>query len=383
MLMPASRWFVTMLLVAFAAIGCQDKKPPPPAQGPAEVGVVTLEERPVVLTTELPGRTSPFRVAEVRARVNGIVLKRLFTEGADVKEGDPLFDVDPAPFEAAVQSARAMAARASATAMNAKANAARATKLFEGGVGSQIEADNAAAAQKVAEAEVAGAQAALQTATINLGYTKIKAPISGRIGRAAVTEGAYVQASPATLMATIQQVDQMYVDLTWSNAEVQRLKRDVESGKVKGHEGQADVRLTLEGGGEYAELGKLQFADLTVDPNTGTISLRALFPNPKGGLLPGMFVRARLEEGTKPNAILVPQKGVTRDGKGKATALVVNDESKVERRTLVTDRVIGDAWLVVDGLKAGDRVIVDGLQRARPDAEVVAIPAEEKKQAAR
>lgn len=382
MRMPSS-WFVTLLWVALAALGCNEKKPAPPAQGPAEVGVVTLEEKPVVLMTELPGRTTPYRVAEVRSRVNGIVLKRLFTEGADVKEGDPLFEVDPAPFEAALNAARATAARASATAANAKAQAARATKLLEGGVGSQIDADNATAAQKVAEADVASAHAALQTATINLGYTKIKAPISGRIGRAAVTEGAYVQASPATLMATIQQVDQMYVDLTWSNTEVQRLKRDIESGKVKGHEGQADVRLMLEGGVEYADVGKLQFADVTVDPNTGSISLRALFPNPKGGLLPGMFVRARLEEGTKPNAILVPQKGVTRDGKGKATALVVNDESKVERRELVTDRVIGDAWLVVRGLNAGDRVIVEGLQRARPDAEVVVVAAEEKKQAAR
>jgi membrane fusion protein (multidrug efflux system) len=198
-----------------------------------------------------------------------------------------------------------------------------------------------------------------------------------------VTEGAYVQASPASLMATIQQLDQMYVDLTWSNAEVQRLKRDIESGKVKSRDGQAEVRLLLEGDTEYAEPGKLQFADVTVDANTGSISLRALFPNSKGGLLPGMFVRARLEEGTKPNAILVPQKGVTRDGKGKATALVVNGESKVERRELVTDRVIGDSWLVIDGLKAGDRVIVEGLQRARPDSEVVPVPAQEKKQAAR
>jgi membrane fusion protein (multidrug efflux system) len=383
MRMPFSRLIVTLLFVACAAGGCDKKKPAPPAQGPAEVGIITLEEKPVVLTTELPGRTTPYRVAEVRARVNGIVLKRHFTEGADVKEGDPLFDIDPAPFEAALQSARAAAARASATAANAKTQAARTAKMLEGGVGTQIEADNASAAQKVAEADVASAQAALQTATINLGYTKIKAPISGRIGRAAVTEGAYVQASPASLLATIQQLDQMYVDLTWSNAEVQRLKRDIESGKLKSREGQAEVKLMLEGDAEYAETGKLQFADVTVDANTGSISLRALFPNPKGGLLPGMFVRARLEEGTKPNAILVPQKGVTRDGKGKATALIVNAESKVERRELVTDRVIGDSWLVVDGLKAGDRVIVEGLQRARPDSEVVPVPAQEKKQAAR
>jgi len=383
MRMSPSRLIVMLLFVACAAAGCDKKKPASNTQGPAEVGVITLVEKPVVLTTELPGRTTPYRVAEVRARVNGIVLKRRFTEGADVKEGDPLFDIDPAPFEAALQSAYAAAARASATAANAKTQAARTAKLVDAGLGTQVDADNASAAQKVAEADVASAQAAVQTATINLGYTKIKAPISGRIGRAAVTEGAYVQASPASLLATIQQLDQMYVDLTWSNAEVQRLKRDIDSGKLKSREGQAEVKLLLEGDVEYAEAGKLQFTDASVDANTGSISLRALFPNPKGELLPGMFVRARLEEGTQPNAILVPQRGVTRDGKGRATALVVNAESKVELRQLVTDRVVGDSWLVVDGLKAGDRVIVEGLQKARPDAEVTPVPAQETKQAAR
>ncbi len=371
-----------MLLFA-TGLGCDRKAAPPPPAAPVEVGVVTLEEKTVTLTTELPGRTSAYRVAEVRARVNGIVLKRHFTEGSDVKEGDPLFDIDPAPYEAALASARAAAAHAEAVAANAHVQAVRAERLFKGGVGPQQDWDNAVSAEKVAKADVGAAYAAVKTASINLSFTKITAPISGRIGRAAVTEGAYVQASPATELATIQQLDPMYVDVTWSTSEFQRVRQDVESGKLKAEGGQADVTLVLEGGRPYPSIGKLQFADVSVDPTTGSIALRALFPNPGLSLLPGMFVRARLEEGSKPSAVLVPQRGVTRDAKGNPSALVVNEESKVERRALVTDRAVGDAWLVVKGLKAGDRVIVEGLQKVRPDAVVVPVPAQEKKQAAR
>ena len=374
---------LTVALAGVCITGCKAKKEAPPAPGPAEVGIITLEAKPVTLTTELPGRTSAFRVAEVRARASGIVLKRLFTEGADVKEGEVLFKIDPGPYQASLQSAQATLSRASANLENLKLQAERAGKMVKEGLGTQQDFENATAAVKTAEADKAGGAAAVQTAALNLDYTTVKAPIAGRIGRAEVTEGAYVQASTATLMATIQQIDSIYVDLTWSSAEALRLRREIESGRLKGSDGQAVVTLFLEDGSQYPEQGKMQFTDVTVEASTGSISLRALFANPKNELLPGMFVRARLEEGSKPDAILVPQRAVTRDATGKATALIVDEGNKVARRTLQAERAVGDSWLVTDGLKAGDRVIVEGLQKVRPDAIVVPVPAQEKKQAAR
>ena len=339
--------------------------------GPVEVGVVTITPRSVTLTRELPGRTSAYRVAEVRARVNGIVLKRLFTEGSDVKEGQRLFLIDPAPYEAALDGARAALARAEANQANARLQAERYADLVRDSSVSRQEYENAMAALKSGEADVAAARAAEQAARINLGYTVVTAPVSGRIGRAAVTEGAYVQAAQATLLATVQQLDPIYVDVTQSSAEVLKLRRDLEGGRLQvAGQGQALVRLLTEDGREYGQVGSLQFTDVTVDAGTGSIGLRALFPNPKGELLPGMFVQARLEEGVNPQALLVPQVGVTRDQKGLPTALVVNAEKKVERRTLVTDRVVGDAWLVSDGIKAGEQVIVEGLQKVRPGVQV-------------
>ncbi len=366
-----------------SALGCDPSKSAAaaPPSGPVEVGVVVLEEKPVVLTTELPGRLSPYRVAEVRARVNGIVQKRLFEEGAEVKAGDDLFVIDPGPYKAAYESAAAALARAEATVNHARVQADRTAKLVSEGLSSKQENDNAVANLRVAEAEKASAIAAVKTAKINLDYTAVEAPVAGRIGRAAVTEGAYVQQSSATLMAVVQQLDPMYVDLTWSSAEVMRLKRDIESGKLKSSGGQADVKIVLEDGSVYPEAGKLQFADVTVDSSTGSISLRALVPNPRALLLPGMFVRARLEEGTAPAGILVPQRGVTRDPNGRATALVVTSENKVERRTLVTERELGDAWLVTEGVKPGDQIIVEGLQKVRPGAEVTTVPAKTDKDA--
>lgn len=361
----------TALLVA-----CGGKSGGPPAAGPVEVGVVTITPKPVTLTRELPGRTSAFRVAEVRARVNGIVLKKLFVEGSDVKEGQRLFLIDSAPYEAALDGARAALARAEANQANARLQGQRYADLVEDKAVSRQEYDTAMAAQKSAEADVAAARAAEQTARINLGYTAVTAPVSGRIGRAAVTEGAYVQAAQATLLATVQQLDPVYVDVTQSSDEVLKLRRDLEAGKLQGAgKGQARVRLITGDGREYAEAGTLQFADVTVDPGTGSIALRALFANPRGELLPGMFVRARLEEGVNPQALLVPQVGVTRDQKGVPVALVVNAEKKVERRQLVTDRAVGDAWLVTEGIKAGDQVIVEGLQKVRPGALVNPVPA--------
>jgi membrane fusion protein (multidrug efflux system) len=341
-----------------------------------EVGVVTITPTPLTLTRELPGRTSAFRVAEVRARVNGIVQKRLFSEGSDVKEGQKLFLIDPAPYEAALDGAKAALARAEATLGNARVQAQRVSELIKTNVVSQQDHDNAMAALKTAEADVASARAAEQMARINFGFTTVTAPVSGRIGRSAVTEGAYAQASQATLLATIQQIDPMYVDLAQSADEVLRLKRDLQSGKLQGPgKGQARVRLLTDDGREYAHAGTLQFTDVTVDPGTGSIVLRALFPNPKGELLPGMFVRARLDEGLNPAALLVPQVGVTRDQKGLPVALVVTAEKKVERRQIVTDRAVGTAWLVTDGIKPGEQVIVEGVQKVRPGSLVNPVPA--------
>lgn len=365
-----------LLLVPVGLAACESK--PAVASAPArpvEVGVVTLRVAPVTLTTELPGRTSAYRMAEVRARVNGIVQKRLFTEGSDVKEGARLFLIDAAPYQAALASARATVLRAEATVSAARAKAERYGKLIQFHAVSQQEHDEAVAAAKGAEADVAAGRAAETTARINLQYTNVNAPLSGRIGRAEVTEGAYVQQSSATLLATIQQLDPMYVDLTWSSAEALRLRRQIDSGKLKNQDGKTNVKLLLEDGREYAVAGTMQFADVTVEPTTGSITLRALFANPRRELLPGMFVRARVEEGTLPDSLLVPQRGVTRNQTGDATALVVNAQNKVERRQFKTGRAIGDAWLVSEGLKAGDRVIVEGLQKVRPGAVVVATPA--------
>ncbi|MGC3999472.1 MAG: efflux RND transporter periplasmic adaptor subunit [Anaeromyxobacter sp.] len=363
------------LLVSLAA--CSRQAPPPPPPGPVEVGVVTMAPQAVTLTRELPGRTSAFRVAEVRARVNGIVLKRLFPEGSDVKEGQVLYLIDPAPYEAALESARAQLARAEATLANARLQAQRTAELVADNAVSKQEADNAQAALSASQADAQAGRAAVETARINLGYTRVTAPVSGRIGRSAVTEGAYVQQGAATLLATIQQLDPVYVDLTQSSTEVLRLRRDLAEGRLQSAgKGAARVKLLLEDGHEYGQPGTLQFADVTVDPTTGSISLRALFPNPEREVMPGMFVRARLEEGVNPQALLVPQQAVARDQKGQPTALVVGADRKVERRSLTTERAVGDSWLVSAGLKPGEQVIVDGLQKVRPGAEVKPVEVE-------
>jgi membrane fusion protein, multidrug efflux system len=375
-LFPLALRAAGLLLLPVGLAACESKPAVASAPTrPVEVGVVTLRVAPVTLTTELPGRTSAYRMAEVRARVNGIVQKRLFTEGSDVKEGARLFLIDAAPYQAALESARATVLRAEATVSAARAKAERYGKLIQFHAVSQQEHDEAVAAAKGAEADVAAGRAAETTARINLQYTNVNAPLSGRIGRAEVTEGAYVQQSSATLLATIQQLDPMYVDLTWSSAEALRLRRQIDSGKLKNQDGKTNVKLLLEDGREYAVAGTMQFADVTVEPTTGSITLRALFANPRRELLPGMFVRARVEEGTLPDSLLVPQRGVTRNQTGDATALVVNAQNKVERRQFKTGRAIGDAWLVSEGLNAGDRVIVEGLQKVRPGAVVVATPA--------
>jgi membrane fusion protein (multidrug efflux system) len=375
---------VSLCLPLALVTACGEGKGQQSNAGPIEVGVVKLEPTSVTLTRELPGRTSAFRVAEVRARVNGIVLKRLFAEGTDVKEGQRLFLIDPAPYQAAHDGAKAALAHAEATLANVRAVAERDADLVKDNAVSKQEYETSAAALKAAEADVASARANLEVAQINLGYTNVTSPVSGRIGRSFVTEGAYVQASQATLLATVQQLDPVYVDVTQSTAEVAKLRRDLEDGKLQSAgEGRAKVRLVTEDGREYAREGTLQFADITVDPSTGSITLRALFPNSKTELLPGMFVRARLAEGVNPQALLVPQVGVTRDQKGLPTAFVVGADGKVELRQLVTDRSIGDAWLVSSGVKAGEQVIVEGVQKVRPGIQVKPVPAAAGRQAAR
>lgn len=349
--------------------------PPPGAGAPVQVGVVTVAAQPVTLTKELPGRTSALRVAEVRARVNGIVLSRLFEEGSDVKAGQALFVIDPAPYQAALDSAQAQLARAEAAVGSAQSLSDRYATLIQSNAISRQEYEDASSRLKIAQADVAAARAAVKTARINLEYTSVAAPIAGRIGRAEVTEGAYVQQAAATLMAKVQQLDRVYVDLTVSSAEHARMKRAVEAGELETTAGQAKVALVLEDGRAYPEPGTLQFADVSVDPTTGSIALRAIFPNPRRELLPGMFVRAKIEEGSNPKAILLAQKAVSRDQAGRPTALVVGKDKKVELRVLATDRAVGDAWLVTSGLAAGDQVIVDGLQRVRPGALVNPVPA--------
>lgn len=341
--------------------------------GPVPVGVITLEPTSVTLTRELPGRTAAYRVAEVRARVNGIVKRRLFVEGSDVAAGQVLFEIEAEPYQATLAGSRATLARAESNLAAARLQAARVAALAGESVASQEEQESSTAALKAAEADAAAARAAVKSARITVGYTKVTAPVAGRIGRSEVTEGAYVQQAGATLLATIQQLDPIYVDLVQSTAELLRLRHGPDGAQRS--DADTKVTLMLEDGRVHPEAGTLQFSDVTVDETTGSISLRALFPNPRRELLPGMFVRARLEEGVVPQALLVPQRAVTRDPKGQAIALVVNAERKVERRQLVTDRVIGNSWLVTSGLVAGEQVIVEGLQKVRPGVEVAATPA--------
>lgn len=364
-----------MLATSLLLSGCKPKdsgqKPP---MGPPEVGVVTVQPQRVALTTELPGRTAPHLIAEVRPQVNGIIQKRLFTEGTDVKAGQVLYQIDPATYQAAFDSARATLARAEATLVTVRLKAERYRDLVKSKGVSQQENDDAQAALKQSEAEVAYNMALVEKARIDLAYTRVTAPIAGRIGRSTVTDGALVTANQPAPLATVQQLDSMYVDVTQSSAELLRLKRSLAGGQLKSGAGQARVKLLLEDGTPYPLPGTLKFSEVTVDQSTGSIILRAIFPNPKQILLPGMFVRAVLEEGISEQAILVPQRGITRNPAGNAMAMVVGAEEKVEPRVIKVERSVGENWLVSDGLKPGDRVILEGIQKARPGTPVKAVP---------
>jgi membrane fusion protein (multidrug efflux system) len=357
--------------------GCkqQSSKGGSPMAGTPEVGVMTVTTAPVTLTMELAGRTSPYMIAEVRPQVGGIIKKRLFTEGSEVKAGQVLYQIDPATYQATYASAKAALARAEANLIPARLKAERFQELNIINAVSRQDYDDASAMLKQAEAEVAANQAAVDATRINLDYTSVKAPISGWIGRSTVTDGALVTASQTAAMATIQQLDPIYVDLTQSSADLLRLKRSQANGGIKGKDAnQAKVKLLLEDGSSYPQEGTLKFSEVTVEQQTGSVTLRALFPNPDQLLLSGMFVRALLEEGTKEDAILVPQRGVTRNPAGNAMVMIVGAEEKVEPRIIKVSRTIGDSWLVSEGLQAGDRVILEGIQKARPGTPVKAVP---------
>jgi len=363
------------VVAVFMLAGCGEKAAAPAPQTP-EVSTVTVAPSSVAVTTELPGRVNAYLSADVRARVDGIVLTRDFVEGSDVKTGQRLYLIDPAPYKAAYDSARATLAKAQANLVSVKAQAERYKVLVAANAVSKQDYDNAVAAQGQAEADVASGQAAVETAAINLGYTAVVSPITGRIGKSQVTPGAYVQASAATLMSTVQQIDPVYVDLTQSSLDGLRLRRELANGDLQmAGKNQAKVTLTLEDGTQYPVSGTLQFSDITVDQGTGSVTVRAVFPNPKHVLLPGMFVRASLIEGVNDRAILVPEIGVTHDQKGQATAMVVGPDNKVAIRPLVATRTQGDNWVVDGGLKPGDRVIVAGLQKIQPGMTVKAVDA--------
>ena len=355
-LKPAVTALVSAVALATLLSGCKKEEAAPVAQAP-QVGVVTLQPQAYTLVSDLPGRTIAYRVAEVRPQVNGIILKRLFKEGSEVKEGQQLYQIDPSVYEATLASAQA-------NLQSTRSLSDRYKQLVNEQAVSRQEYDDAQAKRLQAEAT-------LKSAQIDLRYTKVLAPISGRIGRSAVTEGALVSNGQATAMATIQQLDPIYVDVTQSSAELLKLRREQESGKLKKvGDNAAEVSLKLEDGSNYAQKGRLEFSEVSVDETTGSVTLRAVFPNPEHNLLPGMFVHARLNNGVNETAILAPQQGVTRDLKGQATALVVDKDNKVELRQLKASRTVGNDWLIEEGLNAGDRLITEGLQYVKPGVEV-------------
>lgn len=363
----------SFIIVSAALLaGCNDQGETQAHPAEPQVIVHVVEKAPLAVTTELPGRTTAFRIAEVRPQVSGIVLKRNFTEGSDIEAGQSLYQIDPATYQADYDSAKGELAKSEAAAAIAHLTVKRYVPLVGTKYISQQEYDQAIADARQADASVIAAKAAVEGARINLAYTKVTSPISGRIGKSNVTEGALVTNGQATELATVQQLDPIYVDVTQSSNDFMRLKQSVEQGSLHKDSTSSTVELVMENCQSYPLKGSLQFSDVTVDESTGSITLRAVFPNPEHTLLPGMFVRARIDEGVQPNAILVPQQGVTRTPRGDATVMVVNDKSQVESRAVVAAQAIGDKWLISEGLQPGDKVIVSGLQKARPGVQVKA-----------
>lgn len=363
--------FLVTIIITVSLIGCGRQKPSP--QLP-EVAAVTVQPQKATLTTELPGRTSAYLIAEIRPQVNGLIQKRLFTEGSDVNAGQVLYQIDPAPFQAAVDNAKASLSRAEASLPSIRSRVERYKELLVDKAVSQQEYDDATSSLKQVEADIQYWKAMVETANINLGYTNVTAPISGRIGKSTVTDGALVMAYQQVSLATIQQLNPIYVDVPQSTTEMLRLNRRLKDGSLNQNEMGKKVKLFLEDGTAYPLEGKLQFRDVTVDPTTGSVILRIVFPNPEGILLPGMFTRAVIEEGVQEQAILIPQQAVSRDLRGNPTAMIVDMDNKVQSRMLTLDHAIGDQWLVSSGLVFGDRVIVEGIQKVRPGTPVKAVP---------
>lgn len=362
---------VLCMLLSLMLLACEEGgKGAPGSSGPREVVIIKLEPRREVYTTALAGRIASFQVAEVRPQVGGILQQRLFTEGADVKAGQALYQIDPATYEAALDSAQAALMKAEANVTPARLKAERFRELLAIKAVSKQEYDDAQAAFKQAEADVAVNRAAVKTARINLEYTKVRSPISGRIGKSAFTPGALVTANQAQALTSVRQLDPVYVDITQSSQDLLRLRAQFTNGELRSAAEEAPVRLKLENGAMYPHEGRLQFTDVSVDESTGMVSLRALFPNPEHILLPGMYVRAVIAEGVDENALLVPQRALRRDPKGQASVLLVDGGSKVDVRLVDVGRTVGDSWQVLSGLKPGDRVIVEGGQNVRPGMSV-------------
>lgn len=367
--------FLILLLVQ----GCNKGAPNNSPTSSPMVGVYQVKSEKISVFTELPGRTNPYQIAEVRPQISGIILKRLFTEGADVHAGEVLYQIDPALYKASLDSAQASLAKAKANLETIQLKAERYKELIKINAVSKQDLDDIEATYKQSLADVQANVAAVQAATINLGYTQIASPINGRVGISSFTPGALVSASQANALTSVQQLDPIYVDVIQSSTELMRIKRALDAGLLKrAGKDSIKMKLILDDKIQYPLEGKFQFSDVTVDSGTGSVTLRAVFPNPKHDLLPGMFVRAVLEEGVNEKGIVVPQQGVTHDARGNATALILNSESKVELRTLELGEAIGDRWIVKSGLKEGDQLIVDGLQKVKPGANAQIAPKESK-----
>lgn len=367
---PLAGWLALLLLAACDDTGSASAQQGPRAAPPPGVTVVTVQPQPIPRLTELPGRTTAFLTAEIRPQVSGVIRDRLFTEGQEVKAGQPLYRIDPASYQAALDSALASQQKAEAGVVSAQLTVDRYRPLAKARAVSQQDLDTAVATLRQGQADVAAAKASVETARINLDYTKVVSPISGRTGRSAVTPGALVTADQTTALVTVTQLDPIYVDVTQPSSALLGLRRELAAGRVNGAEGHGTVRLILEDGSLYEHPGTLQFSEVTVDQTTSSVTLRAVFPNPDGLLMPGMYVHERLQQGIDPAAFLVPQQAVGRDGRGRAVVQLVGPDDTAEERAVKAERTLGGDWVVTDGLNAGDRVVVEGLQRVRPGVKL-------------